>query len=166
MITCPSFFSTPISLCINIIPMYHTMPIYNNIIITNIIHGESKLSNCKHVTFVTLLSDSTTSTSTSVVVPAAVGSVLAISVIISIILVIIMVVLLIRGKGSCSGTHSPQSYKVKEEALDIEMKPNSVYDLLGGRIATETNEAYGVSQPNPPPNEAYEYVNPIVFDVR
>ena len=94
------------------------------------------------------------------VVPAAVGGVLAVSVIMNIVLVIIVVVLLIILKGR--GTRSPQSYEVKEqEAMDIEMKPNSVYGVTSEGVTAESNDAYGVSQLQDPLAESqYEYVNP------
>ena len=103
----------------------------------------------------------------SVVVPAAVGGVLAVSVIMNIILVIVVVVMYmyIRGKGSCSGTHSLQSNEVnKEEANeDIEMKPNTVYGVTSESIVTQPSEVYGVTNTLSEPNtltDAYEYVNP------
>ena len=83
------------------------------------------------------------------------------SVIMNIILVIIVVVLLIRGKGK--RVHSPQSYEVKEPEAneDIEMKPSTVCSLTSEGVTTETNDAYGVSQPhNPLAESQYEYVNP------
>ena len=95
------------------------------------------------------------------VVPVAVGGVLAVSVILNIILVIIVVVLLIRGKDK--RVHLPQSYEVKEQEAneDIEMKPSIVCGLTSERVTTESNDAYGVSQPhNPLAESQYEYVNP------
>ena len=94
------------------------------------------------------------------VVPAAVGGAVGGAVVIIIIvLVIIAAVLLIRLKGR--GARSPQSYEVKEQkAMDIEMKPNSVYGLAREGIATKSNEAYGVSQPNPLTEADYDYVIP------
>ena len=92
------------------------------------------------------------------VVPAAVGGVLAVSVIMNIILVIIVVVLLIRGKGRFRGVHSLQSYEVKANE-DIEMNPNTVYGVTSERVTTETNinDAYGVSQPHDPLAKLNQY---------
>ena len=101
----------------------------------------------------------------SVVVSAAVGGVLAVSVIMNIVLVSIVVVMYVRGKGTCSGTHSLQSNEVnKEEANeDIEMKPNTVYGVTSEGIVTQPSEVYGVTNTLSEPNtltDAYEYVNP------
>ena len=103
----------------------------------------------------------------SVVVPAAIGGLLAISVIINIILVIIVAVLLINKGRKGSGVQSQQSVEVRVEveASDIELKPNTVYDLNRDGIVTKPNMVYGVanrhvilSEPNIHTESQYEYV--------
>ena len=86
------------------------------------------------------------------------------SVIINIILIIVVVAK--NTKPSQSLPALPTSVNVREGekgAMDIEMKPNSLYGLTSGSesIVTKPNEVYGVSVPAEPSHPAtYEYVNP------
>ena len=56
--------------------------------------------------------------------------------------------------------HPPSS--TREEAIDIDMKPNTVYGLTSESIVTKPNEVYGVATATTDPSEpeAYDYVNP------
>ena len=54
------------------------------------------------------------------------------------------------------------SSSTREEAIDIDMKPNTVYGLARDSIITKPNEVYGVAATTTDPSEpeAYDYVNP------
>ena len=101
----------------------------------------------------------------SVVTPAVLGGILGLSVIINIILIIVLITK--NRKSSQSLLPAPPTSvndRVGEKgAMDIEMKPNSLYGLTSGSesIVTKPNEVYGVSVPTEPSHPAtYEYVNP------
>ncbi len=80
----------------------------------------------------------------TVVTSAVLGGILGLSVTINIILIIVLVIK--KGKRS----QSPLTDREGEKgAMDIEMKPNSLYGLASGSesIVTKPKEVYGVSVP-------------------
>ena len=81
------------------------------------------------------------SDSPSTVIPqAALEGALGVSLVINTILVVTVVALLVKIRD----LQYPSSSR-REEALDIEIKPNSVYGLASENIVTKPNEVYGVA---------------------
>ena len=97
-----------------------------------------------------------------IVTPAILAGVLGLSVSVNIILIIVVVVWVTKVRvTSPVPPDTSANEEVKQGTLDIEMKPNSLYDLTSDSIVTKPNEVYRVSvlaEPSQP--EAYEYVNP------
>ncbi len=100
----------------------------------------------------------------SVVTPAVLGGILGLSVIINIILIIVLITKNRKSSQSLPAPPTSVNDRVGEKgAMDIEMKPNSLYGLTSGSesIVTKPNEVYGVSVPAESSHPAtYEYVNP------
>jgi Na+-transporting NADH:ubiquinone oxidoreductase subunit NqrF len=85
--------------------------------------------------------------------PAILGGVLGLSMIINIILIIVVVILVAKNRLTSHSLSVPPNSAMNEGgggnqgALDIEMKPNSLYGLTSDGIMTKPNEVYGVSLP-------------------
>ena len=87
--------------------------------------------------------------------------------ILNIFLIIVVVVLIVKNRASSLSVPVPPSSAViqnegggNQGTLDIEMKPNSLYDLTSDNIVTKPNEVYGVSDSVPSQPAIYEYINP------
>ena len=93
-----------------------------------------------------------------------VGGTLGLSVIVIIVILLIIIVTSVS-KFRARGTSLALPPSTSDEEEDIEMKPNSVYDLrstnASEHIVTKQNEVYGVTLPVELSHEqTFNYVNP------